>query len=114
MSVAVPHDGPYRRIVKLLDCKKTDEHGTFARGRPFAAYTLDQLPGKTVRMKIELAAEERPGWGDTWVKVPNGWKRCMGESFEDQRAYCNGNYTDFSTFQMVDGRICTIYPGCTE
>ncbi|PTS96708.1 hypothetical protein DBR24_18525, partial [Pseudomonas sp. HMWF006] len=73
-----------------------------------------QLPGKTVRMKIDLAAEERPAIGKTWVKVPNGWKRCLGDNFEDQDAFCFGNHTDFSTFQMVDGRICTIYPGCTE
>ena len=52
--------------------------------------------------------------GDTWVKVPNGWKRCMGENFEDQDAYCFGNYKDFSGFQMPDGRQCTIYPDCTE
>ncbi len=106
--------GPKRRIVKILDCKETDAQGEPGRGRPFSAYTLDQLPGKTVKMTIKLADEERPGWGDTWVKVPNGWKRCMGKGFEDQRAYCFGNYTDFSTFKMPDGRICTIYPGCTE
>lgn len=106
--------GKPRILRKLLDCKKTDELGALAQGRPFAAYTVDQLPGKTVRMKIELAEEERPAIGKTWVKVPNGWKRCMGDNFEDQDAFCFGNHTDFSTFQMVDGRICTIYPGCTE
>jgi hypothetical protein len=106
--------GPKRRIVKLLDCKETDAQGELGDGRPFAAYTADQLPGKTVKMNIKLVGEERPGWGDTWVKVPNGWKRCMGKSFEDQDAYCFGNYKDFSTFKMPDGRICTIYPGCTE
>ena len=106
--------GKPRILRKLLDCKKTDELGALAQGRPFAAYTLDQLPGKTVRMKIDLAEEERPAIGKTWVKVPNGWKRCMGDNFEDQYAFCFGNHTDFSTFQMVDGRICTIYPGCTE
>lgn len=106
--------GPKRYITKILTCKSTDAQGNVTRGQPFAAYTLDQLPGKTVRLKIKLAAEERPGWGDTWVKVPGGWKRCMGKNFEDQRAYCNGNYTDFSTFRMPDGRICSIYPGCSE
>ncbi|MDR7281696.1 hypothetical protein J2X84_000510 [Pseudomonas corrugata] len=106
--------GTNRRIVKLLDCKKTDALGEPGRGRPFSAYTLDQLPGKIVKMHIKLADEERPGWGDTWVKVPNGWKRCMGKGYEDQRAYCNGNYKDFSGFLMPDGRQCTIYPGCTE
>ena len=106
--------GPKRRLSKGLDCKKIDDQGWVTKGRPVGAYTLDQLPGKTVTLKIKLADEERPGWGDTWVKFPNGWKRCMGKSFEDQRAYCRGNYKDFSSFLMPDGSSCTIYPGCTE
>ena len=106
--------GPKRRIVKILDCKATDAQGKRDRGHPFSAYTLDQLQGRTVRMKITLAAEERPGWGDTWVQVPGGWKRCMGKGFEDQDAFCFGNQSDFSTFKMPDGRTCTIYPNCTE
>ncbi|APC19255.1 hypothetical protein BLL42_14365 [Pseudomonas frederiksbergensis] len=106
--------GPKRYITKILTCKKMDAQGNVARSRPFTAYTLTQLRGKTVRLKIKLADEEKPGWGDTWVQVPGGWKRCMGEGFEDQRGYCNGNYKDFSTFRMVDERVCTIYPGCTE
>ena len=106
--------GPKRRLSKGLDCKKIDDQGVVTKGRPVGAYTLDQLPGKTVRLKIKLANVERPGWGDTWVKFPNGWKRCMGEGLEDQRGYCHGNYTDFSSFLMPDGRSCSIYPGCTE
>ena len=106
--------GPKRRLSKGLDCKKIDDQGLVTKGRPVGAYTLDQLPGKTVQLKIKLANEERPGWGDTWVKFPNGWKRCMGKSFEDQDAYCFGNHKDFSSFKMPDGRSCTIYPGCTE
>jgi hypothetical protein len=103
-----------RYLIKLLRCKNTDAQGNITQSRPFTAYTLDQLSGKTIRLKIKLADEEVPGWGDTWVQVPGGWKRCMGEGFEDQRGYCNGNYKDFSTFRMVDERVCTIYPGCTE
>jgi hypothetical protein len=103
-----------RRIVKILTCTNTDAQGNPTLGHPFAAYTLDQLPGKTVRLKIKLAAEEEPYMGDTWVKVLGGWKRCMGERFEDQDAFCFGNYKDFSTFRMPDGRTCDIYPGCTE
>ena len=106
--------GPKRYLIKLLRCKKTDAQGNVTKRSPSTAYTLDQLPGKTVRLKIKLADEELPGWGDTWVQVPGGWKRCRGRGFEDQRGYCNGNYKDFSTFTMVDERICTIYPGCTE
>ncbi|PHN26405.1 hypothetical protein [Pseudomonas sp. ICMP 460] len=106
--------GPKRYIRKLLDCKKTDDQGLVAKGRPVGAYTLDQLPGKTVKLKIKLAEEENPAIGDTWIKVPNGWKRCMGKALEDQYAFCFGNHKDFSNFKMPDGRSCTIYPGCTE
>lgn len=107
--------GSLRRIVKILDCKETDAQGELTRGNPFAAYSLDQLPGKTVRLRIKQAEVEEPFMGDTWVKLPNGWKRCMGKSFEDQHAFCYGNDKDFSTFRMPDGRdTCTIYPGCTE
>jgi hypothetical protein len=106
--------GPKRYLIKLLRCKNTDAQGDVTKGGPVAAYTLDQLPGKTVRLKIKLAKEEAPAFGDTWVKVPGGWKRCMGDNFADQYAFCYGNYKDFSTFRMVDERVCTIYPGCTE
>ncbi|MDD2050863.1 hypothetical protein NPS47_25265, partial [Pseudomonas putida] len=106
--------GLNRRIVKLLDCKGMDAQGNLSRYRPAAAFTPDQLPGKTVRMKIKLAEEERPSIKDTWVKVPGGWKRCLGDNFEDQYAFCYGNHKDFSTFQMPGGEKCTIYPGCTE
>jgi hypothetical protein len=106
--------GPKRYLIKLLTCKKFDLQGNAVRGRPFTAYTLDQLAGKTVRLKIKLAEEELPAIGDTWVKVPDGWKRCMGDNFEDQYAFCFGNHKDFSTFKLVDERTCTIYPGCTE
>ena len=106
--------GPKRYITKILTCKKMDPQGNVGRSRPFAAYTLAQLPGKTVKLRIKLAAEEQPYMGDTWVKVPGGWKRCMGKGFEDQHAFCYGNHNDFSTFRMVDERICTIYPSCTD
>jgi hypothetical protein len=106
--------GKPRILRKILDCKESDPLGTRGKGKPFAAYTLDQLPGKTIKLAVRLAEEERPSIGDTWVKFPNGWKRCLGKNFEDQDAYCFGNKTDFSTFKMVDGRVCTLYPGCTE
>lgn len=106
--------GGKRRIVKILDCKGIDAKGVLARGRPIVAYTLDQLRGKTVKLHIKLVEEERPYLSDTWVKVPDGWKRCMGKGFEDQYAFCNGNYKNFSGFIMPDGKQCTIYPGCTE
>lgn len=104
--------GGKRRLVKLLDCLNSETN--VPRTRAYIKYTLDELPGKTVKLHVKLAEEEKPAFVDTWVKVPGGWKRCMGDNFEDQDAFCHGNHTDFSTFKMVDGRVCTIYPGCTE
>ena len=106
--------GPDRYITKLLDCKKIDDQGMVTKGRPVGAYTLDQLPGKTVKLKIKLADEERPAIGNTWLKFPNGWRRCMGKGMEDQYAFCRENQKVFSAFMMPDGKQCSIYPGCTE
>ena len=106
--------GKTRVLRKLLICKDTDAEGNLTLGYPWAPYALNQLPGKTVKIKITLDKEEKPYMKDTWVKVPNGWKRCMGKSFEDQSAFCYGNYKDFSGYIMPDGKQCTIYPGCTE
>ncbi|MEC4240809.1 hypothetical protein VSQ83_18235 [Pseudomonas sp. DSV-1] len=106
--------GPDSYITKLLDCKKIDDKGLVTKGRPVGAYTLDQLPGKTVRLKINLANEERPSIGNTWLRFPNGWKRCMGTGMEDQYAFCRKNQKDFSTFLMPGGKQCSIYPGCIE
>ncbi|MDF9620952.1 hypothetical protein P5705_25185 [Pseudomonas entomophila] len=106
--------GADRVIKKILSCKKDNERGEKGRGKPFAAYTLDQLPGKIIRMNLRLADTERPYFKDTWIEFPNGWKRCLGEGMADLHAYCWGNHTDFSEFIMPDGRLCTIYPGCKE
>ncbi|PWB32226.1 hypothetical protein DCO48_14030 [Pseudomonas sp. SDI] len=103
-----------RRLTKILKCTGTDKDGTPQRGGPFAAYELDQLAGATVRMNIKLAATERPYFKDTWVKFENGWKRCMGDGPLDERAYCNGNFKDFSKFRMPGGKECLVYPGCEE
>ena len=106
--------GKTRVLRKILRCKDVNVGRPSTRGGPVAGYTLDQLPGKTVKMKINLAEEEKPAVGDTWVKFENGWKRCMGDNFEDQYAFCRGNNKGFSHFIMPNGKQCTIYPGCTE
>ena len=106
--------GGKRRIVKLLRCNDVNVGKITTGEGPVAGYTLDQLPGKTIKMKISIVDKETPAVGDTWLEFSNGWKRCMGEGFEDQYAFCNGNQEDFSHFIMPDGKQCTIYPGCTE
>ncbi|MFJ7882123.1 hypothetical protein ACIQYF_01230 [Pseudomonas sp. NPDC096917] len=106
--------GTTRVLRKLLSCKDLNIKHPAPYGGPIAVYTLDQLPGKTVKMKINLAEKESPSMGDTWVEVLGGWKKCMGKEFKDPYAFCRGNDKDFSHFMMPDGRQCTIYPGCTE
>lgn len=106
--------GINRRLIKLLNCKDVNLKHPPPLGGPVGAYTLDQLPGKTVKMKIDLAEKERPSTGDTWVEVSKGWKKCMGRNFEDPYAFCRGDTKSFSHFMMPDGRRCTIYPGCIE
>ncbi len=106
--------GPDRYIVKILKCKSvaTPEQvdGSVAKGPLQRA----QLAGKTIKIIFSIAKEERPYMGDTWVKFPEGWKRCMGKSLADPYAFCRGNTTDFKPFKMPDGRDCTVYPNCTE
>ena len=106
--------GKTRVLRKILICKDTDANGNLTLYNPWAPYALNQLAGKTVQIKITIDKEEEPYMKDTWIKVPNGWKRCMGKSFEDQSAFCYGNYRNFSGYIMPDGKQCIIYPGCTE
>jgi hypothetical protein len=106
--------GPYRYIVKILQCRAADAQGNRLKRMAGGVLQRDQLPGKTVRMVFRMAAEERPYMRDNWIRFPQGWKRCMGESLEDQDAFCRGNTTDFKPFKMPDGRDCTVYPNCTE
>lgn len=106
--------GPKRYIVKILKCRAADENGEMLKYAAGGVLNRNQLAGKTVKMVLKLSEEELPYMGDTWVKFPNGWKRCMGDSLEDPYAFCRGNTTDFKPFKMRDGRDCTVYPNCTE
>ena len=106
--------GPDRYIVKILKCKSvaTPEltRDSVAKGPMPRA----QFAGKTIKVELKILSEERPAVGDNWVKFPDGWRRCMGESLEGPYAFCNGNTTDFKPFKMPDGRDCSVYPNCTE
>ncbi|MFW0757333.1 hypothetical protein ACN1C3_21800 [Pseudomonas sp. H11T01] len=106
--------GPERYIIKILQCRAADAQGNRLKRMAGGVLPRDQLPGRTVRMVFRMAAEERPYMRDNWIRFPQGWKRCMGKSLEDQYAFCRGNTTDFKPFKMPDGRDCTVYPNCTE
>jgi hypothetical protein len=106
--------GPNRNIRKILHCRAVDAEGEMVKRMAGGVLQRDQLPGRTVRMVFSLAKEEEPYMGDNWIRFPQGWKRCLGKSLEDQYAFCRGNTTDFKPFKMPDGRTCTVYPNCTE
>ncbi|VVP61869.1 hypothetical protein PS870_06465 [Pseudomonas fluorescens] len=106
--------GPYRYIVKILQCRALDANGIVQKSLAGGALQRDQLAGKTVKLVLTMAKEEVPAVGDNWIKFPAGWKRCMGKGLDDPFAFCFGNTTDFKTFKMPDGRDCTVYPNCTE
>ena len=99
---------------KMLDCKDVNIGHPATRGGPVAGYLPEQLPGKTIKMKITVDKEEKPSVVEKWAKFPNGWKRCMGKGIEDPYGFCNGNNKDFRSFILHDGTPCTIYPACKE
>jgi hypothetical protein len=100
--------GPKNNISKILSCK--------AVAAPTAPEALqrDELSEKSLTVVFSLVHEELPYMGDTWIKFPEGWKRCLGKSIEDPYGFYNGNATNFKPFKMPNGRDCTVYPNCTE
>ncbi|WP_080770602.1 hypothetical protein [Pseudomonas fluorescens] len=103
-------------IEKILSCKTSDENWSapskkYERRKPGGAVDRNQLANKTVKIEFRLSNEERPAVGDTWQKVPEGWKPCLGKGPNDPYGFCRGNTENFSTFKM-NGRECSVYPGC--
>ncbi|UII73411.1 hypothetical protein LVW35_09680 [Pseudomonas sp. HN11] len=99
--------GPQHAIRKILECRSLGAVSPLPR-----LMQREQLAGKTLRMVLTVTDREEPAFGDSWVAVPGGWKRCKGKSFEDLDAFCNGNTTDFKPIKMPDGRVCDVYPTC--
>ena len=103
---------PQHALIKGLKCNSLSASGELTNARAGGYVSRSELSGKTLRMVLALTEEELPAVGDNWVKVAGGWKRCRGESQEDIFAFCRGNVSDFKTFKMPDGRLCSIYPNC--
>lgn len=115
LSVArIKKDG----ISKILSCNAADEQwklpaDRFERSKPGGVLNRSDLSGKVVRLKLRQSRDEEPAYDDKWQKFPNGWKPCLGKGVDDPYGFCRGNTKDFRTFKM-NGRECTIYPGCTN
>ena len=105
--------GQARALIKILKCKSLND-GTFQKTLDWGAVGRDQLSGRTLRMAIEFNSDERPYLGDTWIRFPDGWRRCSGESVDDKYGFCERDTAKFGPFKMPDGRECDIYPTCTE
>lgn len=106
--------GPKQAIIKILKCNALDVAGQPLKMRAGGVALRHQLLGRTLRMVLAIRDEEQPFFDDRWVAVPGGWRRCKGKSFEDLFAYCGSNTTDFKPVKMPDGRICDVYPTCSD
>ena len=91
--------GPYRYIVKVLECRALDANGVVQKSLMGGSMLRDGLAGRTVKLILTEAKEELPAVGDNWIKFPTGWKRCMGKGLDDLYGFCRGKYYGFQTIQ---------------
>ena len=105
--------GPYRYIVKILECRALDANGVVQKSLAGGALQRDQLAGKTVKLILREAKEEQPYFDRYWIKTNSGWKPCKGNWGRDIEELCV-TPPQFKPFKMPDGRDCTVYPNCTE
>lgn len=104
------------QVEKILSCYAANENWETSeirskRRKPGGAIQRAELANKTVRIEFRLSVEERPAINDTWIKVPEGWKPCLGEGQDDPYGFCGGLTDKFRTFKL-NGKECTVYPGC--
>lgn len=105
-------------ITKILSCRAASEQWTTLEapeksGKPGGNLNRKTLAGRTIVLVLRQSLDEEPATGDTWQKFPNGWKPCLGKGIDDPYGFRRGNNKNFRTFKM-NGRECTVYPGCVE
>jgi len=105
--------GPYRYIVKILQCRAIDEKGEVLNRLAGGVLQRDQLAGKVVNMDFKVANEEEPYYDGFWQKTPVGWKACTGRWGTQNEEYCTVP-PQFIDFKMPDGKPCSVYPTCME
>ncbi|NNA56032.1 hypothetical protein [Pseudomonas koreensis] len=106
----------FGEIEKILSCYSTDESWAmpktkYERRKPGGSIARSVLANKTIKIEFRLSEQEYPAVGDTWQKFPEGWKPCFGKGPNDPYGFCQGNSESFKKFRM-NGRECTVYPGC--
>ena len=105
--------GPYRYIVKILQCRALDANGVVQKSLAGGSMLRDGLAGRTVKLVLTEAKEEEPYFDRYWIKTMSGWKPCKGNWGRDIEELCVSP-PQFKPFKMPDGRNCTVYPNCTE
>ena len=105
--------GPYRYIVKILQCRALDANGVVQKSLAGGSMLRDGLAGRTVKLVLTEAKEEEPYFDRYWIKTMSGWKPCKGNWGRDIEELCVSP-PQFKPFKMPDGRDCTVYPNCTE
>ncbi|NMX92060.1 MULTISPECIES: hypothetical protein [unclassified Pseudomonas] len=106
--------GSQHAIRKILKCNSLDNEGQLQSMQSGGVVPRDQLAGNTLSLVMEVTNEERPYMGNTWIRFPHGWKRCLGKNLDDQYGFCAKDAPTFRPFKMPDGRECNVYPTCTE
>lgn len=68
-----------------------------------------RIQNSTIAITYRISSHETPLEPDNWVAIKGGWRRCL--STDDARI-CREEQPD--QLFLLDGHICTIYPGCTD
>ena len=109
----------FNKLSMYLPCEIANEQ--WQRSEPpshqpdlYKVISLDELRRTPVRYIYRITQNERPLFPKNWRKSDNGWKPCAPISKSLGEGECSHSESIFTNFQTPDGRICTIYPGCTE
>ncbi|QVW25385.1 hypothetical protein KJF94_07380 [Pseudomonas hormoni] len=108
-----------KKISMYLPCKKANEQWQLLENilhQPdlHKEISFDELRRTPVRYIYRITQNERPLFPKNWIKSESGWKPCAPISKSLGEGACSHSESKFTDFQTPDGRICTIYPGCTE
>lgn len=105
-------------LIKILICRAPDgqwklPEDKFKQGKLNFYLARNNLAGQTVTVDFRLDQNEEPYFEGSWEKTPTGWKACVGNEENRTIGYCDLAPGKYKTFEM-NGKICTVYPNCTE
>lgn len=104
-------------IEKILSCEATGPEwemtqDRFKRRKLGGVIARGDLSNKSVHVEFKVSPLEEPYYQNYWIKLPNGWKPCTGRWNSSREELCTSP-PQFRTFKL-NGRDCSVYPGCNE